>query len=401
MNKLKESDKLILLDQLEYHNLFFRTLWEVSEIYLCETTTETALVTIDDDHIRFVFNPVFWNKHSLKFKLFVICHEQLHLMLDHINRLAFNTGNIQLKNIAADISVNHMLIRNYDFDRDVDIPDWRNFCWVDTVFIDKPNIPTNETAEYYYAQLISNNISCDQSTIDDHGKFDPITNKAVTQAIDTASSQWVNQPPSNIPLEYWKEQIQSHIQNKVVQIVDIQPKKQSWKAVYNRIIKSIFEQKQIDCWYSTDRRYTLLPNDLMLPSVREIDVYSKVKVHIYLDTSGSCVEDAKYFLNSSFTFDKDLFEIKRFGFDVNVYDIPNKPPYKLKGFGGTSFNCIQKHVNSCTQVDAVFVFTDGDADLITPINPIKWFWMILPNGTKSNIYSKCNIIDLAKYNWKK
>ena len=84
-------------------------------------------------------------------KLFTICHEALHIVLNHgIRTRDSRKTNGQAANVALDVVVNHTLVKNFGFNRE-DIEDWSEFCWVDTVFKDKnPTPPDNEMFEYYY-----------------------------------------------------------------------------------------------------------------------------------------------------------------------------------------------------------------------------------------------------------
>ena len=148
----------------------------------------------------------------------------------------------------------------------------------------------------------------------------------------------------------------------------------------------------------------MLPNNLILPGPHDQTKDVRSRIHIYLDTSGSCIADAKYFLANAITLPPDLFDVRIFGFHVHVYELEPSPPYHLRGFGGTAFDPIIHHVEEETDgvLDAVFIFTDGDAALCkrTISNPRSWFWFITPDGTSASIPTKCHHINLAKYDWR-
>jgi predicted metal-dependent peptidase len=426
---ISQKEHLEILDLLEQRKLFFRTLWSITDIQVTDDVS-TACVRLVDDRISFMFNTDLWQQSSLQFKLFVICHEQLHIMLDHFNRLHFEQGDHQNKNKAADLPINHMLIRNYGFDRERDIPNWRDYCWVETIFPENVNMPDNETVEFYYAQIklqqetsknngrpsSSGGVGDKQQTFDDHQQTDSSLNgndvpQHIKQKIKQAFDDYVEERTEGMSQqekEQWLEEFspgqgygggfgneqQSHNLKK--------KKVKSWKTLYNRIPKRLLATKVQNHWLTIPRRFSLMGDELLIPNEMEIDKKDRVKMNVYLDTSGSCANDAKYFLQSAISFDEKLFDVQIFGFSDGVYEISKKPPYLLRGFGGTSFQKISEHVDAYkTNVDAVFVFTDGDDPSATNIRyPKRWHWFILPNGTKKHINPLCNVYDLKDFSWK-
>ena len=96
-----------------------------------------------------------------------------------------------------------------------------------------------------------------------------------------------------------------------------------------------------------------------------------------------------------------MFAVHLFGFDCNVYDIPNKPPYNLSGFGATSFQTIADHMEQQPhKVDGSIVFTDGLAPQAMLTHPKRWHWFITPNGTRQFVDKNAHVYMLEDFNWK-
>lgn len=402
MQIMSDVDKLALIEQLEERGVFFRAFWAIGDIYFDEQTTKTACVTLNGERISFIFNPDFWEEMSQTMRLFVICHEQMHLMLNHFKRLMFEDGDVQRKNIAADIAINHALVNTYGFDREVDIDDWKKFCWVETIFPSK-NIPSNETAEYYYALLRTEDMGCMCSLlIDDHDatvdKIDGLP-EAIREAVEEAKKEFDDKQKEDDSSE--EASLDTEGMGSGQQEYDKKKTKDaSWKKLYYSIPKKILTEKSNQHWINSSRRFALLSEELMLPTDVPTDVPDIVRVNVYLDTSGSCTGHAMYFLESALSIHDSLFKIDLYGFGTKVYSLPKVGPYKLKGFGNESYQAVSDHVDTCTGVDAVFVLTDGFSKKVTPRDPKKWHWLITPNGTTNYIDPRCNTHDLKKYNWK-
>lgn len=415
MEALSNDAKLELIDSLEEHKLFFRTFWSVSDVLLT-TTIPTACVRLVDGRFQFLFNPDFWESGGLKFKLFLIGHEQLHIMLNHFKRMKFELGDARNKNIAADISINHHLIRNYDFNREIDIPNWNKYCWVETIFPEQPRMPNNETVEFYYAQLRSRQEdSGGGDTFDDHeqtqsGLGDRLPDD-IQEAIDNAVKDMVDQQTEGMTDEQkedWLDQFSEDFKQSLAtegfgsgsQTHDIKKTNSNcWKSLYYNIPKRVYKQRTRSQWIQPSRRSSLLPPDLLIPGDYDFDVRDVVRVNVYLDSSGSCTHHAKYFLETAMSINAKWFSVDLFAFGTQVYPLPKKPPFHLRGFGNESYQAVSDHVDTCKNVDAVMVLTDGYSKSVIPKQPNKWHWFITPNGTTKHIDHRCHTYDLAKFNW--
>jgi predicted metal-dependent peptidase len=417
MELMDSEQKLKLVDELDRHNLLFKTLWNTSDVYFTDDI-KTAAVSFANDKISFLFNKGFYESLPEKAQLFVVCHEQLHLILKHFERLKFSEGNSKLKNKAADLCVNHLLERNFNFDR-TDLPEWERYCWVDTVFMEP--VPDNETAEYYYALLQKQqeqDEETDTNPLDDHEYDDGAErpSDAIKDILDKALSDHAEEQTEGMSEseaadwmdEFSKDYAETHAQNLDTEHMGDgkqehtfkRRNEKTWQTVYRQIPKRILSSRTKQHWMNRDRRFRTLGTELLLPGEMTVDREDRVCCHIYLDTSGSCILHAKYFLESALSLPTSKFVTRMFGFGTRVYELPNEPPYRLVGFGNESYQAVSDHVDGFKNVDAVMVFTDGWSKQVTPKHPNKWYWFITPNGTIDHIDNRCSTYDLTKFNWK-
>jgi len=444
MRKIPNKDKLELIDQLEAQGLFFRKFWAISDVFWTDKIP-TAAVTSVNDRIQFLFNEDFWDTLSVKGRLFVICHEQLHLLNNHFLRLRFQDGNGQLKNIAADVAINELLLRNYDFDKS-DLPEPDKYCWLDTVFKDEERpVSDNETAEFYYSLLVArqeqqqeqinqqmeqmakdgtltdaikdalqrgvDGMYDDVGTIDDHTfseENQDNMSKEVREAIEDALEEFEEANPDSAEAEQAGKRIAYRKAKKAGKVTgnknssfNVPVKKQRhWRKLYRNITKSIHDARMTGHWAFIDRKMAMLKTGVDLPGDFIQDQLQKTKVVVYLDVSGSCVNDTEFFLRNAMSLPRDLFEVKYYSFDTQIRPLSSRPPFNITGGGGTSFECIRRHVEEeLDHYDAIFVFTDGEASQVQAQRPKRWFWFITPNGTHGAITPESRSFDLNDFGW--
>ena len=153
-----QEEWLDLLKDLEKFHAIFYKMWSLGKPVFTNTT-ETAFVQFDPlgECIKFAINPDFWNKLNRTSKQFVICHECLHVILNHGIRFFGNKGKINtFLNESMDVVVNHLLISNYGFDRKA-IKYNKELCWIDTIFPKRKDILPDQNAEYYYNRMKEDN----------------------------------------------------------------------------------------------------------------------------------------------------------------------------------------------------------------------------------------------------
>ncbi len=413
-----------LSQKLERYHSLFHMFWEMGKPFLDEKE-ETAYVSFDPEgnFINFVFGSKFWKESSLDKKLFVICHEGLHVILNHGKR--FNTReeslNKKLLNIACDIVVNHILVREYGFNR-LDIDPDNKYCWVDTIFKNE-FVPDDKNVEFYYLKLIENSTEMEYELVDpnNHKPMDGFGGpQGISEKMTSDVIEKINDEMSPFDKNSLKDVIENHFEkydkdttagtgegNTLIFFdfgKNVQ-KKKKWESVIKewtkKHIKNDFDI--LEHWARLNRRTSLLPEDIVLPSDLELDEKeekSKIDLYFFLDVSGSCIGYAKRFIKAANSLPTKRFNIKLLAFDTSVIEI--KKGTNIKAGGGTYFHILEnkiqidlKRKNIKKYPDAVFIITDGYGNDVKPEKPERWHWFLIGSfssciPSKSKIYSLKN-----------
>lgn len=426
--KISNEDWFEISNALEEHHAVFYKVWQMGKPFFNEDI-ETAAVQFDENggFIWFHFNPQFWKRLQLKDKLFVICHEALHIVLNHGIRTKDSGLNRSATNVALDIRVNHTLVTGFGFARE-NIQDWQDFCWVDTVFKDKkPLPPDDEQSEYYYNLFekvygdfgMGDGDEDGPRTVDDH------------DLMGEGSGDWskvideLNNSLSDEEKESLKNTIDKHFENDKGKPSDSKKagvgtggqwvfvdakvkKKKKWETVIRKWSKKylIDKDKDVEQWARLNRRMTMLPKNMFLPTDMEVDDSDKEKTKIdvwfFLDTSGSCWNLKDRFFEAALSLPTERFDVRLFCFDTSVQETSLESK-KVYGGGGTAFDIMEKEIQKEIQQkgikypEAVFVITDGYGTTIKPEKPEKWYWFITEGGIKSYIDRNCNFYSLADF----
>lgn len=433
---------------LEPHHAVFYKIWQMGRPNFTEKINgmplDTAAVQFDKqgDFIWFHFNPRYWKRLQLKDKLFVICHEALHIILRHGTRTRdLSNRNKKAINVALDIVDNHLLCKGFGFERE-QIEDWQNLCWVDTVFANKnPLPPDDEMFEYYYNLFdkvyghgyIGDGESGGPGLVDDHSVLD---SEDLDKIIDKLNEELSDEEKQSL-----KDMIEKHgNQNKsdekdkenseagkssgswTFASTNKVKKKKKWETVIKKWSKKflIDKEKDVEQWARTNRRLIMLPKTMFLPSDMEVDnadqEKTKIDVWFFLDTSGSCISYKDRFFQAALSLPDERFDARLFCFDTVVEETTLESK-KIYGGGGTSFSileeAIQKELSSGPGAkklhdgtivqkiqkypEAVFVITDGYGNNIAPKMPQRWHWFLTPGGTNNYIDKKCNFFKLNDF----
>jgi predicted metal-dependent peptidase len=114
------------------------------------------------------------------------------------------------------------------------------------------------------------------------------------------------------------------------------------------------------------------------PRVSSIGREEKRHGLVAIDASGSMSADVLAQIADTVGEDERI-EIEWCSFDGSVW--PFEAGESFKGGGGTSFQIIDDYVADLDEEqDFVLVITDGYAPHITPKEPDKWIWLIVPGG---------------------
>lgn len=129
-------------------------MWKYNGRMVFSDESETASLEVDPIHEQFRINanPRYWKRLSKFQKIFVICHELLHLSFSHW--LVPKKVDREWANIAQDIQVNEYIQKNFPTllckhkDREDE-------AWIASVFKDKAHlIKKDEGYRYYYDLLV-------------------------------------------------------------------------------------------------------------------------------------------------------------------------------------------------------------------------------------------------------
>lgn len=455
--RISREEWFAISASLEEHHAVFYKVWQMGKPHFTDEI-DTAAVQFDEtgDFVWFHFNPKFWASLDHYNKLFVICHEALHVILNHGIRIS-DVGRLNRGacNAALDVVVNHSLLRNFGFERDR-IINQEKLCWVDTIFKGrKPLPPDDEMYEFYYSLFEKvygmgmpgdgdgdgegdNSMgSMPGGIVDDHSMMG--------SGKDGKSDDWgkvidkLQEGLSDEEKDSLKKMVQKHFQKPdknsknqpagtgtggqwVFANVAKIKKKKKWETVIKKWSAKYLKEsdKEIEQWARLNRRMAMLPRDMFLPSDMEIeeeaDEKTRIDVWFFLDTSGSCWGLKDRFFAAAMSLPTERFNIRLFCFDTTVEETTLESK-KIYGGGGTSFSILEqaiqkelkegggiKTTKDGKQVqkirkypEAVFVITDGYGDRIAPEKPDKWYWFITSGGSRSYIHKDCNFFNLDDF----
>lgn len=444
MIDIKEDNDLLF--KLSNFNNIFQTFWMIGTPVFTNHV-QTAAVGFDPQHYKvYMFiNPDFWNDLDLNNKAFVICHECLHIILNHFKRseIFINEGfKHEIINIAQDISINEMLVNGFGFIRS-DIKNWESFCFVDTVFsiesIIKNQIHKYGTFGYYLDLLKKDKKANKKELVDQHSEnkgsnsdekstgFSKdeidrfISNKykeadSFSEYLEDEINSHVSDYDKNDFSEKIKDEIEENIKlfgagnvpfGKYINIQNIGKKKQKgWEIIVKNHVKSIIKKETVikDSWIGMDRKYIALYDEGLLlqsPAEQEKRIPEKYNLVFFLDASGSCLNHANRFVELLKSIPDDKFKITAYSFDTELYPI-NLKDSKVRGCGGTNFRILNEEIDKITKdenrhPDAIFIVTDGDGQYINPAKPHLWHWILTPRHTKRAIHKNSKTHLMSKF----
>ena len=419
----KQEWEKICLDLQPYHSVFYK-MWHMGKpVFTDEVPTAAVQFDKVGECVRWLFNPEFWSECSDYKKLFVICHESLHILLNHGMR--FNKPEIaNISNIAMDVAINHSLVSGFGFIRD-QIEGHEKLCWVDTVFagerIGMHGIPDDESSEYYLKLLRkkkknvpnaspkSKNKSGsgdgkdsqgqgkndqqnpqgkagqgqgtpDYETLDSHDFADQAEDfSSVIKKLDKDLSNDEKKDIKDFVNKQTKDNPYQGAGSNPAGMLHVIPdellktkKKTKWETIVKKWSRRTLNNNDFDPeqWARTHRRNQELDRSLFLPSELEQDDYrldrKRIKVRFYLDVSGSCYHLKDRFFKAAMSLNPKYFDVKLNVFDTTVRAVDLKKSKEVHVGGGTYFDIIEADVQASIKngdgkhPDAVWVMTDGD-----------------------------------------
>ena len=391
---ISQSEWMEISRELEDHHALFSEFWQLGRpCFTDDLPTAAVCFTNDGEFVEFVFNPDYWNNLTPYERLFVICHECLHVILNHGLRTK-NGEDRERINRVLDIVVNHLLVNSFGFDRSR-IRDEDVLCWTDTVFKDHPDlatIPTDESYEFYY-QMLPPIMTIEVFTVDDHSRLGN-GNKIIGKLNDRLSPEEKESIRGIIEKSYTKEEEEEAGVGcgrwSFVKVQKVVSKKKWETIIFKWSLKYLREgMDENEQWARLARRFELLPNEIFLPSEMEDEGkdFDRIPIHLYLDTSGSCIKYKTRFFRAALSLPKEKFLVRLFCFDTKVKETTLESK-KVYGGGGTNFGIIEQNIQKTIGYEntgypeGVFLITDGKGSHVAPQHPNRWYWFMTKSASK-------------------
>lgn len=429
MNEAFTNDEIIeIASSLEdYHRIFY-VFFEMARVCYTDAVPTAAVRFRKESKPELLFNRSFWESLTHRERLFVVCHECLHVLLRHGDRNGKNIpgSTPQLCNVAQDICINEMIVSVFGYDRD-DIRDWKKYCWIDTCFQDPSKVKRNETFDYYLKLLIAGASPNMPELVDEHGDGAGAAGQADAdgeQGDPTGAGD--DEGPGSIAEQLADELSPEEMAKVAAASPDsdiagvLEGRQEIWasrkpiKVKFDKIVRHLKRtrikevEKDVETFVKNDRRFDDIARrkDVMLPGTHVSTKPEKDKLltALFMDISGSCVMFVPTFnrVYEAFAREPELFEIRTFTFDTIVRE--HKPGTRIIGGGGTKFHIIENKIQELKAEygkypDCVVLITDGDGNPVDPELPSRWIWLLTPDYTvyryihdKSKKYLISNII---------
>ena len=332
------------------------------------------LMTAAVDGRNLFFNTQFFNAMGNKEIEFVIAHEILHLVFDHLGRR--DNRNPKLYNIAADYKVNNTLVRDRIGEKPKIVDCYQDFkyeSWTSEEIYDEIYETAKKNGEDFLKEL--------GEMLDEH--LDPQGKEGEEGASQDGKDKNGNNVSKGKP-KYTKEeiaQIKDEIKEGMLQaaqsagagnvpgevarlIQQLTEPKMNWRELIRQQIQSTIRN---DYTFSRPSRKGW-HTGAILPGMNFMDT---IDIAVSIDMSGSIGnEQAQDFLGEVKGIMEEFkdYKIKLWTFDTKVYneedfsadDGKDLLDYEIFGGGGTDFDCNWTYMKDQDIVPSKFImFTDG------------------------------------------
>lgn len=390
----------------------FYTFFEMTGVYYDDSIKTAAVQFHPSSNPDLLINREFWDKLNHRERLFVICHECLHVILLHNLRNGSDIPGAtpRLINIAQDITINEMIVFLFGFNRE-DLREWKRFCWIDTCFNDPTKIKKHETFDYYLNLLIKEQKQDLPEVLDEHEHRPTNTGNSSNsnqQGLPQEIKDKIQEVAGKLAEDLTCEELEAIINsggNEAGSLSGmfeavISNKSQRPKINFLKLIRHLkrtrMKEKLEDkeSFIAEDRRFydVIRRSKVTLPGTVEQNKPSKDRLLtcLFMDVSGSCIDHYNKFVKiySAFDVERRTFEIRSFAFDTKVVEIT--PGDKVKIGGGTRFDIIEAKVQELKveygkYPDCVIVVTDGDGPQFQAEIPSRWVWLLTPGPSYGSI----------------
>lgn len=413
--KLSYEELYSISRKLQEKNSLFYRFWQIGAPVFT-LSIPTACVAFDKKGAcsGFYYNTMLWFDHDEYTRLFVICHEMLHVALNHGARTK-DCDDKKMANIALDVVINHSLVNSFNFERNK-IQDGEKYCWIETVFkyreekgLDLP--AEGKSFEFYYNMLKEDQENGNMpegemsgegspELVDDHSTLDDERFGEVIDELNESLSDKEKEKIKDFIEKNFQENREGEKKEEKTKKNGIQAgmSKGSWtfRDPQKRVIKKKWESiihkwssnlmvgdiRLQEQWIHQNSRYSCIADkDIILPSERMMeDKYpdkKRLNVWLFLDTSGSCIQYADRFFRAAESLDPKRFDLRLFCFDTQVEETDLKSK-KVYGGGGTAFHIIEDKIQQVMRdekksyPDSIWCITDNEGTQVSPEKPERW-----------------------------
>lgn len=432
MNTPPTFNQQYYLDHLsQFHRIFYAVFELGTPIYTREIRTAAVGWNSRTGQIIFMINPDFFYKLGLQEQLFILCHEALHVILQHMTRSHRYKLDDELSNIVQDIVINEMLVRDFGFDRRL-LNFGATLCFVNTVFTPQQikdwNITDDASFEFYYDLLVKSkeenkaagegvqsldvHLGSDgeggYTLTDSNGDVIVAIPDDIAESISDQIGHKLNSDDLEDLLESMNQRYSQSSSGGTLKIQLDEKKKRPWERIIKNKIASLQLKREHrrETFRFRPRRITNLPPDLFLPETLDEENWENDKFNIllFIDASGSCASYVSEFFNLVRTIPEEKFQVHLYSFDTNTYSLDVKNP-KVIGGGGTLFHPLEERAQLLVATDKsfkkkypdlIFVLSDGDGDQFYPQHPDRWYFLLTKNQTK-HVPKKANVVLLKDF----
>lgn len=308
--------------------------------------------TAATDGQNFYYNSRFIDYLTPDELIFLVGHEVLHVVYDHLGRR--NDRNPKIWNIADDYAVNADLIRHKIGEMITSVP-----CLYEKKYDQLP-------AEMIYDDLMKNVKQIDiealaEKLLDEHLEGKQADGKELSQGERDEIKREIRQSI----IHSAETSKPGEVPGKIARMIkEITTPTMNWRDLLNANLISTFRNDY--SWNRVSRRGW--HTDAVLPGMVPGEM---IKIAVAIDMSGSISnQQASMFLGEIRGIMEafDNYEIYVLSFDTKVYNpqtfrsenLEDINEYEPKGGGGTNFDCIFKHLTKKgIEPDRLVVFTDG------------------------------------------
>ncbi len=379
--------------QLESYHAIFAKIWQVGRVNWTDKIP-TAAVSFNSkgNYISFLFNEEFYNSLNEEELCAVIVHECLHVLLNHGIR---GKGlHPELANIAMDAVINDMLINKYGFDPK--LPLFEKLVFRHKLEEQFGPLEVGREFEYYYQKLLSSpNLKWEFGSMDSHDWLPTETMGDIERSINKLSDE-EKERLSALGKELADAQKPGTGSSTDWRRVTLVPAgKVAWKQMMAKAMYNSFATKKSYQWRLPDRRFSMLPKDMLIPQQGDVAGDEKIKVDtvFFMDVSGSCHSLVPTFLSEAKRIPKEQFAVEAYAFDTKVEKISIFAKDIPFG-GGTSFEQLEELLCKRDRYpEVVFVMTDGDGTAVSPKYPSRWNILLTKGGRRHCFAEGCRFIE--------